>query len=106
MWVKSDDFKLLSGQLKYWTETADDGGDKICAFCPVCGCRIYHAIAADDSVYSLKAGSLDDKSILKPIAHIWVKRAHAWLALKQSGVPCYDTEPESFDEIVTAWRDR
>ena len=106
MWVKAQDFELLCGQLKFWTETADDGSAKICAFCPECGCRIYHALEDSDGVLSLKAGSLDDKSILTPIAHIWTKRAHDWLALEQSGARCYDTEPDSFDEIVDAWRDR
>ena len=106
MWVKAPEFKLLSRQLKFWTETAGDSSAKVCAFCPACGSRIYHALEEDREILSLKAGSLDDKSILTPIAHIWVKRAHDWLALEQSGAPCYDTEPESFDEIVAAWSNR
>ncbi len=103
MWVNYQDFELLSGRLKFWTETAGDGSAKVCAFCPECGCRIYHALEEDREILSLKAGSLDDKSILTPIAHIWVKRAHDWLKLKQSGVLCYDTEPKEFDQIVAAW---
>jgi len=106
MWVKTSEFELLSGELKCWTETAGDGSAKVCAFCPECGCRIYHALEEDDDILSLKAGSLDDKSILTPVAHIWTRRAQDWLALERSGVPCYDTEPERFDDIITAWRER
>lgn len=106
MWVRTQDFELLSGQLKLWVETADDGSDKHCTFCPQCGSRIYHSGGDADEILSLKAGSLDDKSALTPIAHIWTKRAHSWLKLEQKGVACYDTEPDSFDEIVGAWGDR
>ena len=106
MWVKNRDFEMLSGQLKFWTEKADDGSAKLCAFCPECGSRIYHAIEGDDGILSLKAGSLDDKAILIPIAHIWTKRAHDWLALEKQGASCFETEPQSFDELLKAWENR
>ena len=54
--------------------------------------------------FSLKAGSLDDTQALTPIGHIWTCRAHDWLQLSQSGKPCYDKEPESFDGLVRAWQ--
>ena len=102
LWVLPNDFKLLSGELSFWSTLADDGTEKRCAFCDQCGSRIYHAFD-DGSPFSIKAGSLDDTTWLEPVAHIWTKRAHNWLDLQRSGNPCYETEPESFDDIVAAW---
>ncbi len=104
MWVNFDDFELQQGKLKSWSTRADDDTEKQCAFCPNCGTRIYHA--SDDSIISLKAGSLDDKSQLKPVAHIWTKRAHDWIALEKQGVICCTEHPEDFYDILTAWKKR
>ena len=106
MWVENRDFELLSGKLKSWTEKAGDGSAKLCAFCPECGSRIYHAIEGDNGILSLKAGSLDDKELLTPVAHIWTKRAHKWLGLEKQGVSCFETEPKNFSEIIEAWKSR
>jgi len=102
MWVNRNDFNLLNGELKFWSTKADDARQKHCAFCPDCGTRIYHA-GDDDEIISLKGGSLDDKSILKPVAHIWTKRAHNWLDLERLDVPCYLIEPNDFNEILSTW---
>ena len=102
MWVNYDDFELRLGELSFWSTEADDGSKKQCAFCPNCGTRIYHA--SDSSIISLKAGSLDEKSLLQPVAHIWTKRAHDWLGLENRGVICFTQQPENFDEIIQAWQ--
>ena len=73
-------------------------------FCGNCGSRIYHAFGDGDEPLSLKAGSLDETKLLEPIGHIWTCRAHNWLELHRSGKPCYDREPESFDDLLKAWR--
>jgi len=106
MWVAVKDFELLTGELKFWSTTADSGDEKRCAFCPECGTRIYHGFDDGSSRISIKAGTLDDTSKLDPVAHIWTRRAHRWLHLGSSGVQCHDTEPDSFDGILAAWAER
>ena len=105
LWVIMKDFEPLSGELKFWSTKADDGSQKHCAFCPDCGTRIYH-VGSDVEIISLKAGSLDDKLILNPVAHIWNKRAHYWLNLEKRDIPCYEMQPESFDKELKAWKNR
>lgn len=102
MWVNFDDFELQQGEMKFWSTRLDDGTEKQCAFCPNCGTRIYHA--SDKSIISLKAGSLDDKSLLNPVAHIWTKRAHDWLALEKQSVIGCTGQPDNYDEILLAWK--
>ena len=104
LWVERRAFELTRGALQQWTAIADSGDEKHCTFCGNCGSRIYHAFGDGDEPLSLKAGSLDETELLEPIGHIWTCRAHNWLELHRSGKPCYDREPESFDDLLKAWR--
>ena len=52
---------------------------KTCTFCPNCGSRIYHQ--TDTMTLSVKAGTLDDTSDLKPTAHYWMKRRQPWVII-------------------------
>jgi hypothetical protein len=56
----------------------DSGRIKSCAFCPSCGTRIYHRI---DAGISVKAGTLDDTSSLRPAAHYWTRRKQPWVTI-------------------------
>ena len=106
MWALSDDFELIAGRLKFWTTIADDGSKKVCAFCSQCGTRIYHMIDDGSSRISLKAGTLDDATQYKPVAHIWTKRAHQWLDLEGPEILNYPDQPDSFSDILEAWAAR
>jgi hypothetical protein len=77
--VPRDRFQLLCGELKTFTTRCDSGRTKTCAFCPDCGTRIHHQ--GEDSVLSLKPGTLDDTSWLEPDSHFWTKRQQSWLTL-------------------------
>jgi hypothetical protein len=76
LFVPADAFKLLSGTLKYFEVVCDSGRKKSCAFCPSCGTRIYHRTGAD---ISIKAGTLDNTSSLRPTAHYWTGRKQPWV---------------------------
>lgn len=76
--IAPDAFRLESGTLKKFVAAADSGRQKTCAFCPQCGVRIYNATRA---LMSVKAGTLDDTSWLRPDAHYWARRHQSWLAL-------------------------
>jgi hypothetical protein len=106
MRVALQDFELISGRLKFWSTTADDGSAKICAFCPECGSRIYHASGDPTEAISLKAGSLDNIVNFEPVAHIWAKRAPRWLGLEHGGVLIYPGQPDDFADIYKAWDHR
>jgi hypothetical protein len=71
-------FKLRSGELKTFEVKCDSGRIKTCAFCPECGTRIYHQTGHG---MSIKAGTLDDTSWLKPDAHYWTMRKQSWVSI-------------------------
>ena len=87
--VPESSFELLSGSLKTFTVRADSGRTKTCAFCPTCGVRLYNAVRPGR--ISVKAGTLDDVSKLRPEGHGWTSRKQPWVTLP-SDVPCYGEE--------------
>jgi hypothetical protein len=74
--VPTGAFQLLSGVLKRFYVKCDSGHIKTCYFCPECGTRIYHQTK---NSMSLKAGTLDDTSWLKPDSHYWTMRKQPWV---------------------------
>jgi hypothetical protein len=103
LWVRRDDFEIVSGELSFWTTRGDSGAAKICAFCRHCGTRIHHAADDDRTPFSVKAGTLDETSGLQPVAHIWTKRAQPWALIDRERQPCFAEEPED-EELMRLWQ--
>lgn len=78
MHIRLAAFKL-TGPTRTFTRKADSGHDNIGTFCPDCGNRIFNATSRTPGVASLKPGTLDDTSWLKPTAYIWHKSAQGWV---------------------------
>lgn len=90
--------------LKTWDTHGDDGRLKRCAFCPECGTRLYHASEREDDAISVKAGSLDNTSWLRPVAHIWLQSAQPWLEIERTGAACFAREPDDEAALACLWR--
>jgi hypothetical protein len=80
-------FQLTEGELKTFDVTCDSGRIKTCAFCPGCGTRIYNQTSGR---MSIKAGTLDDTSSLRPVAHYWTKRKQPWVTIPEGVDACVD----------------
>jgi len=104
VWFPRNDFQLFSGETAFWKTKADSGNDKLCAYCPRCGCRIYHANSEESDILSVKGGALDDIRNIKPVAHIWIRSALDWSISKLDNLPCYETEPNSFAELIRLFK--
>ena len=50
-------------------------------FCPDCGSPIISMIAMAPDMYMIKAGTLDDKSWIKPTHQFWCSTKQPWLEL-------------------------
>ena len=90
--VPRERFHLLSGELRTFTVTCDSGRQKDCLFCPTCGTRILHRVQSTERALSVKAGTLDDTSDLRPDLHIWTRSKQPWVVLSE-GTPCFEREP-------------
>lgn len=98
------DFSQSHKQLQTWDTRGGDGTVKRCAFCADCGTRIMHGSDDPDEVVSIKAGSLDDTSRLRPVAHIWLRSAQPWVQIDRNQYRCFDQEPENEDELRRLWQ--
>ncbi len=85
--IHPEDLAIVQGELASFTLPTASGRQKVGAFCSGCGVRIYNQT---DALMAVKAGTLDNTSMLTPNAHYWVKRKQAWLALAD-GLPQRDT---------------
>lgn len=83
----------VTGELSVWKRTADSGATTSCYFCPACGTRIYHQSDRSPDQITLKAGTLDDTTDIKPRAHFWVSRKQPWIMLDPDA-PAFETQPE------------
>jgi hypothetical protein len=90
--VPVDAFVVTQGQMHTWSRMTATGGELICEFCEVCGTRICHIDAREQTV-SVKGGSLDEPPDLTNAAHIWTSRAVRGVVIPEH-VRTYAEEPE------------
>jgi hypothetical protein len=90
----------LDGPLGRFEKPAESGAVTSCWFCTRCGSRLFHASSRSPEVATLKAGTLDDTSDLRPAAHLWVARKQPWVRLDPD-TPAFARQPED----LAAWRE-
>jgi hypothetical protein len=93
------------GEPRRWRRTAASGRSVVCAYCGDCGTRLFHAPERNDAIVNVKPGTLDDTSWLRPVGHLWTKRAQPWIVIP-TDVLSYPSQPESFDALFAAWTAR
>ncbi|MFJ4453927.1 GFA family protein [Pseudomonas sp. NPDC089392] len=70
--------------------------------CATCHTRMYNTTSAAPRLWVLRAGTLHERSSLRPVAHIWVKHKQPWLVLPDD-VPTWQESPtpETFAAALT-----
>ena len=82
----SDKFKLISGELKSYVKIAESGSKRTQTFCPNCGSPIYSSSATNPE-YSIRVGTIDQRSQLVPKFQLWHRSAQPWVpAISGAGV--------------------
>ncbi|NRB38654.1 MAG: GFA family protein [Pseudomonadales bacterium] len=92
--IPKDAFKLITGQLKTYTKTAESGHTVNCYFCADCGNRIYHHSTGSPDIYRVKPGTLEDTRIIKPDVHVWTRSKQDWVKIPDD-ILQYETQPEN-----------
>jgi hypothetical protein len=90
--VNADDFRITQGKVKHYHSTSTTGRQKLGAFCPECGNRIYHQPEWRKGRISIKPGTLDDTSWLKPHVHLWTRSKQPWVIIP-ADAEAYETQP-------------
>ena len=76
---KEGSFDLLSGELKKYAKTADDGAIRVQSFCPRCGSPICSSPPeGKPGVLRIRVGVLKQRDQLVPTMQYWVRSAQPW----------------------------
>jgi hypothetical protein len=82
----------LTGATKEFAVKGDSGNEVSRAFCPNCGSPILSKIGAMPDFVALKAGSLDDPAIFKPMVQVYMKSAPPWAPVRDD-LPKFEKQP-------------
>lgn len=76
-------FRLLHGTLTPQTRIADSGTALTHRFCADCGTPILGAErgAAPEIYQTIRTGTLDDPSGMRPTVHVWARSAQDWVRI-------------------------
>ncbi len=85
MVVRDRDFRLTHGTLKPQTRTGDSGAQLTHWFCAECGTPILGVQrgTAPDIHQTVRLGTLDDVSGLRPTVHVWTRSAQDWITVPE-----------------------
>ncbi|MFT3782404.1 MAG: GFA family protein [Nibricoccus sp.] len=94
VYVPASTFKITHGTLRYFKTDSEFMGahSHQRGFCPECGSRITGGEGPSSTGIGMTAGSLDDPSVFKPQAEIWVSDAQPW-DLMDAAAPKFEKLP-------------
>jgi hypothetical protein len=102
--VRRDDFSLTRGEPKFWRHTGASGFESTYWFCVECGVRVLAQRSDRPGIVTLRAGTLDDTSWVRPVAHIHLQGAQAWERIPNMA-ECFETMPATFGALASRWQD-
>jgi hypothetical protein len=80
--------RIEKGEPKAFTKRADSGNLLTRSFCGECGSPLFTTSPAHPEHAFVKAGSLDEPTVVAPTAQSWVDSAVAWSAIAP-GLPAF-----------------
>ena len=72
-------FEIVSGELKKYEKTAEDGSIRIQAFCPECETPIYSSPPeGDPGFFGIRVGAIRQPDQLAPKNQYWMRSSQPW----------------------------
>ena len=95
--VRDTAFRLTAGQPRLVQKIADSGRIVTRWLCPDCAGWVASspqpAESTGEMIRRVRAGTLDDRSWLRPTAHFWTRSKQPWVVLPEADV-VYATQPD------------
>jgi hypothetical protein len=91
VFVSTEHFKLLAGTPKHYVKTAENGNERLLAFCGNCGTPIYARAPVAPTGYSLRVGTIEQRAAFVPGGQTWRRSALRWVDALAS-VPATEKE--------------
>ena len=97
--VVAEDFRLTRGEPRMSRRAADSGRTATGWLCPECCARVCGGpkpgTAPPGALATVRAGTLDDTSWLRPMLHFWTRSAQPWVVLPPGG-QSFETQPADY----------
>ena len=80
--VPTAGFKVLSGQLKTYTKTAESGNEMTSYFCDRCGSTLYRQSSKSDKAVAVMIGGIDGPEAIEngcPEHELFVRNRPSWM---------------------------
>ena len=77
--AKEGTFEIISGKLKMYEKTAEDGSIRIQTFCPDCGTPIFSSPPeGTPGFFGIRAGAIRQREQLVPKRQYWIRSSQKW----------------------------
>jgi hypothetical protein len=107
MVVDTQAFHMTGVEPRAMFHTADSGRNLTWWVCPECCSWICNGAkpgSADPNAYrTMRAGTLDDTSWLRPTAHFWTRNKQPWIVLPDERSHAFETQPDDIFAFSTQW---
>jgi len=103
MWVPRSAIEVTRGSAELHTLANAGGRVTHARVCAKCATRLWSEPQKEPTIAILRAGTLDDRSWVQPVAHIWTRSAQPWFVFPE-GIARYDVQPADMGEVAALWR--
>ena len=79
--VEAQRFRITTGSPRGFTKAGDSGHHLTRHFCPECGSPLYTSSSRHPEYFYVKAGSLDDPTLVQPTHQIWMQSIVPWATI-------------------------
>lgn len=100
--ILASGFEFTRGTPKRTEWDSSVGTRRVGLFCGDCGSRIVHGMVPDGPTYSLRTGTLDDCSWIRPVGDIWTDSAQPWVTLPETRLT-YPRQPADYSDMIAAF---
>lgn len=105
MIVPRDALRVIRGEVERREFELPDGRYRIVFGCSACGAALWGERRDRPEMRNLEAGTLDDTSWFRPVAHIWTRSAQPWIQIPDD-VLNYAKQPKDRGPMLRAWQAR
>jgi hypothetical protein len=81
LFAVADEQIVIEGVLTTYDDQADSGNVVHRHFCGTCGSPVKTSLPNQPGITFIKAGTLDDSSVLDPQVHFWTSSKQAWVEI-------------------------
>lgn len=103
MTVKEASVRFTRGEPARIHWISEAGNERYGLYCGACGSRIANGQVRSKGTLSLRSGTLDDPSWVKPAGDIWTRSAQPWVRFVEGGVQT-EMQPTDYAPFIAGFQ--